>query len=124
MNVLNKRIFAVAAGALWALASVRPATADDIEVFVGSGVPAAQARPNILLILDDSGSMDAQLTTQTSYDPTQTYSGGGCDLSRVYWSTSGTPPTCNTGENSYFMRSGLKCHAALDAFAAPSGGTY
>lgn len=124
MKPVEKKFLAFAAGALWVLASARPAAADDIELFVGSGTPAVQARPNILLILDDSGSMGAQLTTQTSYDPTQTYTGGGCDKSRVYWSTTGTPPTCGAGETAYFMRSGLKCRAALDAFAAQSGGTY
>lgn len=124
MKLVNKRLLAFAAGAAWALVSATPALADDIELFVGSGTPGVQARPNILLILDDSGSMSAQITSQTSYDPTHTYTGGGCDKTRVYWSTTGTPPVCGTGENAYFMRSGLKCHAALDAFAAPSGGTY
>ncbi|HEX5045535.1 MAG TPA: PilC/PilY family type IV pilus protein [Gammaproteobacteria bacterium] len=124
MKLANKRLLAFAAGAAWALVWGRPAVADDIELFVGSGTPGVQARPNILLILDDSGSMSAQITSQTSYDPTHAYTGGGCDKNRVYWSTTGTPPVCGTGENAYFMRSGLKCHAALDAFAAASGGTY
>ncbi|HZF28848.1 MAG TPA: PilC/PilY family type IV pilus protein [Gammaproteobacteria bacterium] len=124
MNLVKKRLLAFAAGALWALASGTSAVADDIELFVGSGNPTIQARPNILLILDDSGSMGATLTTQTGYNPGTPYTGGGCDTNRVYWSTTGTPPTCGSSETQYFIRSGLKCNAALAAFGAPSGGTY
>jgi type IV pilus assembly protein PilY1 len=124
MNVATNKLFAFAAGAAWALLSTTAAVADDIELFVGSGTAAVQARPNILLVLDDSGSMGATLTTQTGYNPATLYTGGGCDKDRVYWSTTGTPPTCGSGETAYFMRSGLKCRAALDAFGAPSGGTY
>ena len=63
MNLATKKFLAFAAGALWTFGWGAPARADDIELFVGSGTPAVQARPNILLILDDSGSMGATLTT-------------------------------------------------------------
>jgi type IV pilus assembly protein PilY1 len=118
---INK-VVAFAGGAVWALLSGAPAVADDTELFVGLQNASSEAQPNILLVLDDSLSMAAGLVTQNSYDPSQAYSAGGCNASRVYWSTTGQPPACNVDD--YFDRAGLKCEAALNAFAAAGGGTY
>jgi type IV pilus assembly protein PilY1 len=118
----NKQMIAFAAGLAWAVLSGAPAVADDTELFVGLQNPQARGQPNILLILDDSRSMEAELVTQTSYDPDTPYTGGGCDTGHVYWSTDGQPPLCTT-EN-YFERSGLRCREALRAFDTPGGGTY
>src|SRR5689334_11665188 len=90
------RILLTAFGALAAMASP-PSFADDSEVFtsssftVGSGV-----RPNVLFVIDTSGSMDSDVLL---YDPTVTYT-GTCDSTGIYWvkttATDSTPPagTC------------------------------
>jgi type IV pilus assembly protein PilY1 len=122
MRLKNRQAAAFALGALWASVSGAPALADDIELFVGATTQALQGRPNILLILDDSGSMAATLQTQAPYNPGSVYSGGGCQRGAVYWNTVATPPACST--DNYFERAGLKCKHALDAFASPSGGSY
>ena len=73
-----------------------PALADDTEIFVNQA--AAQGiRPNILLLLDTSGSMDSIVADgKMPYDWTKTYS-GSCDTSSVYWRKgAGAPPTCNS----------------------------
>jgi type IV pilus assembly protein PilY1 len=121
MNLTNKKSASFGAGFLWAVLLGASANAQDIELFVGDSAAAALAKPNILLILDDSGSMDAAVLTQNNYDPAVMYP-GTCSTSRVYWSTSSSPPTCET--SSYFNLSALQCQRALDAFAAPLGGTY
>jgi type IV pilus assembly protein PilY1 len=119
MNVRSHRIAAFGAGLTWVLLAGTSANAEDIELFVGS--QSDTVKPNILLILDDSGSMATEVLTQNTYDPATTYS-GSCNASRVYWSTSGEPPTCGT--NNYFDFEALHCQRALTAFDAMLGGTY
>ncbi len=56
--------------------------ADDTEIFGGAVV---NLEPNVLIIFDNSGSMDEEIQ-QTPYDPTRTYS-GPYSTSMVYSST-------------------------------------
>ncbi len=121
MKITDRKVSALALGMLWALVSGMPAIADDTELFLGTQ-NASSGQTNILLILDDSVTMEAGLLTQSPYNPSVVYSGGGCDLNKVYWSIDGYEPSCTTAN--YFDRAGLKCKAALDAFAAPGGGTF
>lgn len=126
MNVSSKKIISFGAGLAWALMAVSSAQSQDVELFVGNAASNALARPNILLVLDDSISMNGSVTTQLSFDPSTIYPisvTASCDVSRVYWSTSGTPPDCATTDN-WFNLSALKCKRALDAFSAKFGGLY
>jgi type IV pilus assembly protein PilY1 len=87
----------VAALALIGGATTPPAHADDSEVFTSSAFTGgAGARPNILFVVDTSGSMGAEVT---SYDPTRTYT-GPCPADRVYWRTENTwePPACTSNQ--------------------------
>ncbi|HEY8520236.1 MAG TPA: PQQ-binding-like beta-propeller repeat protein [Gammaproteobacteria bacterium] len=120
---MTAKVASLALGCLWSTVAMLPAVAEDIELFVGTTNFSNSARPNVLLILDDSISMDATLITQNNYDPTKTYS-GPCSKDYVYWASgsSTTPPSC--GSSNRFRLSDLKCKAALDAFAAPGGGLY
>jgi type IV pilus assembly protein PilY1 len=94
-----------------------PAYGDDTELFVGTSGGSAGGQPNVLLIIDTSGSMNDLITTGTPYDPTQTYS-GSCDPSRVYFSTRSTVPSCGSTFGSvYFDASSNYCQHAKDAFA-------
>src|SRR5258706_5112718 len=54
--------------------------------------------PNVLIVLDNSGSMDTPLPiSRLPYDPSIDYSAElgspGFTAGRIYWSTSGTPPS-------------------------------
>ena len=62
----------------------QPTLADDSEVFTSSAFTTGDsARPNVLFIMDTSGSMDSEVTV---YDPAMTYT-GTCDAGYVYWAT-------------------------------------
>jgi type IV pilus assembly protein PilY1 len=121
MKVSSNKSIAFAAGLAWAALAGVAANADDTELFVGDAAAISQARPNILLVLDDSGSMGSLVISQTNYDPSFTYT-GTCVTTRVYWSTNGNPPSCGT--NNYFNLTALKCRRALDVFAITQGGMY
>jgi type IV pilus assembly protein PilY1 len=87
----------VAALALIGGAMTPPVHADDSEVFTSSAFTGgAGARPNILFVVDTSGSMAAETS---SYDPTRTYT-GPCPAGRVYWRTENTwePPSCASNQ--------------------------
>jgi type IV pilus assembly protein PilY1 len=119
MSRFRNRSIALGAGVAWALLAGTVANSQDTELFVGSG--GAQARPNVLLVLDTSGSMGSIVFSQDAYDPAITYA-GACNTGRVYWSTSGLPPACGT--NNYFNMAALMCKRAIDAFNALQGGMY
>ena len=120
MSVTNKRGTWMLAGMLWVLSSGIPAFADDTELFVGDNANFANvARPNILFIMDTSGSMDNKVITQATYDPAFAY-GGGCDATRVYWrGGSGDPPSCDTTR--WFNMNALMCNVAMQAFTDGAG---
>ena len=81
-------------GVLVAFAGLGPAMADDTELFVGQA--ATIADPNILFIIDTSGSMSSTLLTQGPFDSATSYT-GACSASRVYWrDNTGDPPPCST----------------------------
>ena len=123
MNLTSKQLASFGAGLFWAMLAVTSAHADDTELFVGNAAAAATTKPNILLIFDNSLSMNSDVITQNDYDPATTYPSQGCSTSRVYFSTSGNPPDCSY-TNNYFNLSALLCQRAIDAFNTPKGGTY
>jgi type IV pilus assembly protein PilY1 len=86
-----------------------PAHADDSEVFTNATVIAAGAKPNVLFIVDTSGSMD---TLVNVFNPAKSYS-GACDPNKIYWRTedTNTPPDCAT-TTQWVSVSNNRCRAA------------
>ena len=119
MNIIRKRSLWTVLGAGWALLSGLPAAADDTELFVASPGQQAAAQPNILFIMDTSGSMSAEVRTQATYDPNVDYA-GACRDDRIYWRTdTGNPPDCDTTR--YVDLNRFTCDAAMQAFASGTG---
>jgi type IV pilus assembly protein PilY1 len=115
MSIRRKRITWLAAGMLWALTSGLPASADDTELFVGDATLYPQSLPNILFILDTSGSMTTPVLTQGTYSPAVVYP-GTCVSNRIYWRRgTGNPPDCATTR--WFDATAFVCDAATKAFA-------
>jgi len=81
------------------------AIADDTELFLGDAGASSslQAQPNILFIVDTSGSMDTEVETQSNWDPDETFS--GCYRSdAVYWSYTNQQPACDSNRWFYASR--------------------
>jgi type IV pilus assembly protein PilY1 len=84
--------------------------ADDTEIFESTPIAGAAARPNIMLIIDTSGSMvDNSVTQAMDYDPVTKYS-GSCNVDDIYWKQ-GSTPSCS---DQHVSRSTMACKTALD----------
>ncbi|HEX7029975.1 MAG TPA: PilC/PilY family type IV pilus protein [Gammaproteobacteria bacterium] len=101
------------------------ALADDIQIYVGGNSNVGGVAPNILFVIDTSGSMSGQVDldsgesgspifSQNPYDPNTDYP-GECVDSRYYWDDDSNFPDCGTDQ--YIEASSFFCQAALDAFA-------
>jgi type IV pilus assembly protein PilY1 len=122
MSSFKHRSRALLIGTVLAFMCGAPALADDTEIFLGQNNTGV--KPNILFILDTSGSMDTDVVTENApYDPLQIY-GGSCRSDRVYWvrddGTPILPPTCEAA--SYVSATNFKCKTARDVF--PVAGFY
>jgi type IV pilus assembly protein PilY1 len=114
MNTFNKNLLALSKGLLIGMLGVSPVLADDTEIYLGSPSGLAAVNPNILFVVDTSGSMEALTTDEgAAYDPLQTYPGSYV-ATRTYYSTTNV----FTNTTPYFDTSNLKCSAALTAIAA------
>ncbi|MDH5570752.1 MAG: PilC/PilY family type IV pilus protein [Gammaproteobacteria bacterium] len=84
--------------------------ADDTEVYINN--PSSTGiNPNVLFIVDTSGSMGFNtVATPPAYDPTVTYTGGTCLTTRFYWDANGSAPSCST--QNYFDIAAFKCKDA------------
>lgn len=102
-----------ASAALCALAGI--AGADEAEIFVGTGNAVSSQRPNILLIMDTSGSMEEDVETQVPYTAATDFPGSNnCDDNRIFYSqgsNSSDPPSCN--DSNSVPLANFKCDAGL-----------
>ncbi len=110
------QLFALCAGAA-PLLTTGLATADDTEVYVAEVTSALQ--PNILFIMDTSGSMhNNTITTENPYDSGEDYS-GSCQDSRIYWSSNSSPPSCGTDQ--WVRKDDFTCDSAGNALEGDTG---
>ncbi|MGI9235006.1 MAG: pilus assembly protein, partial [Woeseiaceae bacterium] len=95
-------------GLLLSLTISSPVWADDVELLLSTPGLSGAARPNLLFILDSSGSMDGEVSTQNPYDANVVYpTVGDCDSDMYYWKfgSSSTVPQCDDDE--YFFEKDL-----------------
>ncbi len=110
------------AGLLYGAAAGSPLLAEDTEIYVGLASTQSGAQPNVLFVIDTSGSMNSKVTITAptpSYDPSVVYP-GRCRRDRIYWSSSGATPKCSTRQ--YFPRNKLRCSAATTALDLKDAG--
>ena len=96
LNASKRNITGICAGLMLSLMAGMPAVADDTELLLAVPPPNNNPKPNMMFILDTSGSMDTEENTTVPYDSTQPY-GGACDVNRVYWTDVDVLPDCATG---------------------------
>jgi len=111
MKISRYRLTWIAAGFSLAVLSGAPAIADDTELLLLNPDPTANPKPNVLLILDTSGSMDTLVTTTAPYDSKQTY-GGDCDTSAIYWTDVDVVPVCDGSNENYVTKTAFQCQYA------------
>ena len=106
----NTRFTALAT--LLTLTATAPAFADDTELLLVDPTAAGATQPNIMFILDTSGSMRDPVDTTEPYDSTEVYS-GSCDTDRLYWTILDIPPTCGGSNNQWINDSAFVCNDAI-----------
>jgi type IV pilus assembly protein PilY1 len=112
MKPMIHRVSTLASAAVLTLLGCA-AGADEAEIFVGTDNAVSNERPNILFVIDTSGSMNTNVVTQVPFNPAVTYP-GSCDPTRVYFQTgsnSSNPPSCSN--NTSVPLVAFKCNAAL-----------
>jgi len=94
-----------------ALLAGMPAIADDTELLLINPDPTKNPKPNVMFILDTSGSMTTQQMTIEPYDGNTVY-GGACNPDRVYWTDVDVTPVCDVANTSYIEDANFYCDYA------------
>jgi hypothetical protein len=90
--------------------------ADDTELLLINPDPSLNPKPNVLFILDTSGSMTTDETTTQPYDSALTY-GGDCDPTRLYWTDVDVQPVCDGSNLNYVEGASFVCDFATNQIA-------
>ncbi|MGI9204305.1 MAG: PilC/PilY family type IV pilus protein [Woeseiaceae bacterium] len=114
MIIRKKKLAWMTAASIYAMAAGAPVWADDTELLLVNPNSSVQPKPNVLLILDTSGSMDSLEETAKPYDPNQTYNTGLCDPGKLYWTDIDVLPVCAGAglDTQVIEKSAFKCDAA------------
>lgn len=114
MKNLKYSTRSISVGLLFSMSCSVPVLADDTEIYTSLGAGTVSVQPNVLFVLDTSGSMDREITVQETYSASKSYTDVGCGSGRIYWSTDGNPPSCSSGN--YFNSSALHCDHAFKEY--------
>lgn len=90
-----------------------PVLADDTELLLVNPAAGAGSTPNVMFILDTSGSMGSNEVTVEPYDSTRTYA-GSCDTNSVYWTDVNVTPSCDATNTRFVQKSSFHCNAATN----------
>ncbi|HSG57897.1 MAG TPA: hypothetical protein VLA06_00050 [Woeseiaceae bacterium] len=109
MKTAIQRTKWTSAGLLLALTCGTPAVADDTELLLINPSADLQTTPNVLLIIDSSGSMGSNSEqTRQIYDSSLEYA-GACDPNYLYWTPyKDVRPSC-ANENYRILKSSFLC---------------
>ncbi len=111
-----EQLKAMVVGLVLSSAVIPVAMADDIEIYVNNSSETSEVNPNILFMVDNSGSMDLTSPVRAYYDPSVSYdgaSGNACQRDGIYFvPLGGGKPVCSTSPGNYFNRSALVCDNA------------
>jgi type IV pilus assembly protein PilY1 len=110
---IQSRFRAIAAGLAFAAYAATPAIAEDIEIYTTANLGTTAIQPNVMFIVDSSGSMGGLLSVPLPYDYTQVYI--GCyDATKLYYTAGGSIPPC--GSKDVFLKTSNKCDASVNQY--------
>jgi len=107
--------------------------ADDTDIYLTPSSVSRDDSPNVLLVIDNSGSMNDTVISSTAYDPATTYTYGGSgtafDPTKIYWikSSQSLPASSTTYPGQLFAIANNHCGSSTvpNAYnAADTNGTY
>ena len=107
-----KRLVPVSASLLFTVMAGAPAVADDTELLLVDPSQTGATPPNIMFILDTSGSMGDPVSTTRPYDSARVYETGSCDPDKFYWTTLPVEPSCS-GNTQFVNGSAFVCEDAV-----------
>ncbi len=110
MKTLKKNLSWTSTGCALALVAGTPAMADDTEILLVNPNQLTRPKPNVMFIMDTSGSMGTVETTIEPYDSTQSYS-GACDSDAMYWTDVDIVPACDSANNRWIEKASWRCAA-------------
>ncbi len=112
---MKYRFRSIITGCAVALCAAVPVMADDIEIYTSGALGAPTVQPNIMFIVDSSGSMNTTLDVPVSYDYTVLYT-GDCLNDSLYFTVDGSIPSCGASNKDYFLKTSNKCDASLNLY--------
>lgn len=98
MKISTRKITWMSVSMAVTLLTGMPAMADDTELLLINPDPSQNPKPNVMFILDTSGSMTTTQSTTNPYDSATTYA-GACDPNKYYWTDVDVTPDCATTSN-------------------------
>ena len=114
MKIYTRKISWMSISCALGLLSGLPAIADDTELLLINPDPSSEPKPNVMFILDTSGSMSTELETNEPYDSTQTYDDGACDPDVYYWTDVDIEPVCNGSNDRFINKDSFFCEYAAN----------
>jgi len=114
MNSQLLKSIAIGTSMLLTLTVGAPAVADDTELLIVDPSKTVSTPPNIMFILDTSGSMNDPVDSTEPYDSVVDYSArGDCDTNNIYWTTLDVTPACldsdGNANTQYIARTSFLC---------------
>jgi type IV pilus assembly protein PilY1 len=116
MKIRINRMTGMISGCALALIAGLPAIADDTELLLINPDPSLNPKPNVMFIMDTSGSMDSLEKTLAPYDSAVTYT-GSCDINNIYWTDVDVTPVCDANQTQYISKSAFECDYASQQIA-------
>jgi len=105
-------------GCAVALLAGVPAIADDTELLLLNPDPSQNPKPNVMFILDTSGSMTTLESTNEPYDSVVNPSyPGACDAGRIYWTEVDVLPVCDATNLNWVLKTSFHCEFAQKQIA-------
>jgi type IV pilus assembly protein PilY1 len=116
MNFLKTKLSRVISSVFLLVTAPQFSYADDIDLYVTSTTGSTSVKPNVLFIIDNSGSMDGKDVPVTGvacqYDASKSYS-GDYDSSRIYFYEAGSSlPSSGGDPDGSFLTTDNYCSAS------------